>query len=128
MFYFVERHPANIVNRLVVLRAAYSLHASAGMLSLRHEVPSRTSAVGSGQRPNNGFGSPYECGCLEWRRISDEFRLEVQRLDFNIQFAQLGGVFVNLLAELLHIYDRHHLYLRTTVSVLTRRCRVEDAA
>ena len=111
MLYFVERHPTNIVNRLVVLRAACSLHSSAGVLSLRHEVRSGTNAVGSGQRPDNGFGSPYECGCLEWRRISDEFRLEVQRLDLNVQLAQLGGVFVNLLAELFYVDDRHHLYL-----------------
>ena len=45
------------------------------------------------------------------RQESEEFGLEVQRLNFNVKFSQFGGVFINLLAQLLDIHYRYHLYL-----------------
>ena len=44
---------------------------------------------------------------------SDKIGLKIQSLNLNVQSSQLGSIIIYLLAELLNIYHRHHLYFRT---------------
>lgn len=60
--------------------------------------------------------------------VSDQLGLEVERLYFHVELAQLGGTFVHLLADGFHVDHGHRLDFGARVAVLSRRGGVEDAA